>query len=141
MGAHSRHGTRYDTAGMRLIVALIAVCVIAVVGVTVAATVGGLTVTQPPVSAVSSTATVRTDPATSASARAFLAETYRAGVGPDVLDAQGAIIVATAVCHQNSREHVGLATLSQTVARIFPRLTRIQAATLVDDAIKYYCPV
>lgn len=132
----------YDPAGMRLVAALIAVCVAAVVGVIIAAAAGGLTTTAPPASAaVSSTVTVRANPTTTASARAFLAETYRAGVGPDVLDAQAAIIVATAVCAQNNREHVGLATLSQTVARMFPRLTRIQAATLVDDAIKYYCPV
>src|SRR5207302_2046010 len=32
-----------------------------------------------------------------------------------------------------------LATLAQNVSRMLPKLSRIQAATLVDDAIKYYC--
>jgi len=85
--------------------------------------------------------TVPKDPTATARARAFLAETYRAGVGPDVLDAHGAIIVATAVCDQSTRQHVGLATLSQNIAHMIPKLTRMQAATLVDDAIKYYCPI
>jgi hypothetical protein len=94
----------------------------------------------PQVEATASSVITPRDPTTSPQARAFLAETYREGVSPDVLDARGAVLLATGVCEQHD-QRVGLATLAQNVSRMLPKLSRIQAATLVDDAIKYYCPV
>lgn len=115
---------------------LIGTCAVAIAVLIVTAVRDTPVVTPAP----ATTTPQRQDPTSTPQARAFLAEIYRKGVGPNVLDARGAVPVATAVCAQNSTGKVGLATLAQNVGVMIPKLTRIQAAELVDDAIKYYCP-
>jgi hypothetical protein len=117
-----------------LVATLIGVCVLAVIVVAIFASIGGASTTPVPagVSAMK-------DPTVTPQARAFLAEIYREGIGPDELDAHGAVILAAGVC-QSHQARMGLATLSGNVRDMFPKLTKMQAATLVDDAIKYYCP-
>ena len=114
---------------------LIGLCVVGVVVFTVvASTVGFAT----PVEQTAAAVPAPRDPTSTPQAKVFLAETYMQGVGPDVLDAHAAVFVAAAVCSQHE-QRVGLATLSVNVRGMFPRLSPIQAHTLVDDAIKYYC--
>lgn len=140
MGVHARRGQRswllgvLSAPGVWPVAVILAVCVAAVVGVTIIASTVGLAAPEPAASAVPAPR----DPTSTPQAKVFLAETYMQGVGPDVLDAKAAVFVATAVCEQHE-QRVGLASLSVNVRAMFPRLSPIQAHTLVDDAIKYYC--
>jgi len=143
MGVHHQRAVRGPwLGGLRRVpgvlpaVWLIGLCVVGVVVFTVVADTVGFT--APAVEQTAAAQVVSHDPTSTPQAKVFLAETYLQGVGPDVLDAHAAVFVATAVCDQHDRR-VGLATLSVNVQGMFPRLTPIQAHTLVDDAVKYYC--
>lgn len=130
------HQVRPSTRGIGLVATLIGVCVLAVIVVVVMASMGGASTTPAPVTTAAPTGK---DPTVTPQGRAFLAEIYREGIGPDEMDAHGAVILAAGLCQQH-RARVGLATLSLRVRGMFPALTKMQAARLVDDAIRYYCP-
>jgi uncharacterized membrane protein YkgB len=134
------HQVQPRTQGISLVATIIGVCVLAVIVTAVMASMGGASATPAP---VATTVPVVRDTTMTPQTRAFLAEMYRKGVGPHVLDAKQAVLVATAVCELNRKDRVdrvSLPTLGLTVGKMIPKLTRIQAAEFVDDAVKYYCP-
>lgn len=89
---HTKHAAREWFTGT-----LIGTCAVAIVVLIVTATRD----TPEAAPAPATTTPQRQDPTSTPQARAFLAEIYRKGVGPNVLDARGAVLVATAVCEQN----------------------------------------
>lgn len=91
---------------------------------------------QAPQIAAEATTLPRPDPTTTEASRAFLAALAAHHVA---VEPHQAVFVAGAVCDQRRRYNASLATLSVEVQRWAPGITRIDAATLVDDADKNLC--
>jgi Protein of unknown function (DUF732) len=91
---------------------------------------------QAPQIAAQATTLPRPDPTTTEASRAFLKalSDHHVAVEP-----HQAVFVAGAVCDQRHRYNASLATLSVEVQRWAPGITRIDAATLVDDADRNLC--
>jgi hypothetical protein len=128
------HAPRLTNQVVGLVVA--AVAIIGAFAIVVAVYVGTPSSVLPPPAVK---APVAKDFMATPQGRAYLAEIYREGVDSDVLDANGAVVLAGGLCAQHARG-VTLATLAQNVRGMFPKLTKMQAAAVPDMAIKYYCP-
>jgi hypothetical protein len=141
--SRGRHHARSPRAGAALPAVIVGVCVLAIAVIILTTAWGGSSShpksAQPRPTVVPPVRDTTMTPQT----QVFLAEIRRKGITLYALDTQQAVLVATAVCELNRRERkdrVSLPTLGVTVSRMVPRLARIQAAELVDDAVKYYCP-
>lgn len=115
---------------------LVSICIAAVAVVTVVASAMD-SATPTPVSASRvQRAPVRdTD---TPQAKALLAEMYRQGVRPDLLNADSAVREAASVCREHAKGKP-LYAVSQTLTDTMRQLTPIQAHTFADLSIKYYC--